>query len=100
MALVNPMKVRSVPLADSYKMRVSEMFIVGVMPLEEYSKDIDDGVLADYSNEYFNESVKELEEQLATKSYEKLSCQDNVPALAIVDIKSITESLKARIVKI
>lgn len=100
MALVNPMKVRSVPLADSYKMRVSEMFIVGVMPLEEYSKDIDDGVLADYSNEYFNESVKELEEQLATRSYEKLSCQENVPALAIVDIKSITESLKARIVKI
>lgn len=100
MALVNPMKVRSVPLADSYKMRVSEMFIVGVMPLEEYSKDIDDGVLADYSNEYFNESVKELEEQLATRSYEKLSCQENVPALAIVDIKSITEALKARIVKI
>jgi len=38
MVLVNPMKVRAVPLYTKSKMRVSEMFIVGIMDEKEYER--------------------------------------------------------------
>jgi hypothetical protein len=99
-ALVNPMKVRSVPVSDAHKMRVSEMFIVGVVELDQYSEHVDKGDISDYSEVYFNSSLEELEQELKNKSFEKLSCQDNVPALAIADIINIKDALKNRIVNI
>lgn len=97
-ALVNPMKVRSVPLSSSNKMRVSEMFIVGIVNLQEYSDYVDSEDISSYSEEYSLLSVSELEMQLQAKSWDKLSCQDNVPAVSIVDIKEITKALKERII--
>lgn len=99
-ALVNPMKVRSVPNHESNKMRVSEMFIVGVVELDQYSEHVDKGDISDYSEVYFNSSLEELEQELKNKSFEKLSCQDNVPALAIADIINIKDALKNRVVNI
>ena len=64
MCLVNPMFVRSVPTSECNKMRVSEMFIVGTMDLGDYESHVDSGDLNDYSDQYFKESVAELEEQL------------------------------------
>lgn len=99
-ALVNPMKVRSVPVSATNKMRVSEMFIAAVMPLEAYGEHVDSGEINDYSEEYYNIALEEIEEQLKNKSYETLSCQENVPALAIVDIKDIATQLRNRVVSI
>ena len=100
MVLVNPCKVRSVPNHDSNKMRVSEMFIVGVVSLKDYEEHVDSKDMVDFSQEYLNLSVEELEEQLKTKSFSGLSCQNNVPAISIKDIESIKNSLKNKIIKI
>jgi len=100
LALVNPSKVRSVPNHECNKMRVSEMFIVGAVDLGEYSSHVDSGDLADYSQEYFNASVEELEQQLKDKTFEKLSCQENVPVVSISNIIDIKNALKERIVTI
>ncbi len=99
-ALVNPMKVRSVPVYDSTKMRVSEMFIAGVVDLKEYENSVDTTQINDYSQEYFGITVEELEETLANQTYEDLACQDRVPAVAIKDIIDIKNVLKERLVKI
>lgn len=94
------MKVRSVPVSATNKMRVSDMFIAAVMPLEAYGEHVDSGEINDYSEEYYKISLDEIEEQLKNKSYETLSCQENVPALAIVDIKDIATQLRNRVVSI
>lgn len=98
--LVNPIFVRSVPNHESNKMRVSEMFIAGVVNFEDYEEGIDNGNLADYSDEYFGQSVQELQDQLKNKTFEGLSCQENVPVLPINNIVDIAKKLQERVVNI
>lgn len=99
MALVNPMKVRSVPTSATNKMRVSEMFIAGVLEEEEYKKEGSDGV-NDFSQDYFNSSVDELLAVIKGKTLAPLSCQSNVPALSLSSAKDVAAALKSRITKI
>lgn len=99
-ALVNPMYVRSVPNHECEKMRVSEMFIAAVAELNEYEELVEDGEILDYSNVYCKESLEELEQMLKEKRIDRISCQDSLPAISIIDVDKIREMLKARIVNI
>lgn len=99
-ALVNPMFVRSVPNHECEKMRVSEMFIAAVAELGEYEELVEDGEILDFSNEYCKESLEELEGMLAEKKIDKISCQEHLPAISIVDVAKIKEMLKERIVEV
>lgn len=98
LALVNPSKVRSVPVSDTNKMRVSEMFIAAVMDIDEYKNTVSEGVVNDFSQEYFNASVEELEEAILDTTFEeKFSCQDNKPVVTQVDIAAIKDVLSAKV---
>ncbi len=99
-ALVNPIYVRSVPNHECEKMRVSEMFIAAVAELNEYEELVEDGEILDYSNVYCKESLEELEQMLKEKRIDRISCQDSLPAISIIDVDKIRKMLKARIVNI
>lgn len=98
--LVNPMYVRSVPVSDAHKMRVSEMYILNIADLEEYSESVEKAEITDYSNEYCSQTLEELEQMIKDKKIDKISCQDNLPAISIVDVEAIRNMLKDRIIEI
>jgi hypothetical protein len=96
-ALINPMFVRSVPVADAHKMRVSEMFISAIVDKEEFDNLNE---LIDFSQEYCSNTLEDLQMELSNKVFEKLSCQDNLPITSLKEIIDITKVLSARIVKV
>ncbi len=96
-ALINPMFVRSVPVADAHKMRVSEMFISAIVDKEEFDNLNE---LIDFSQEYCSSTLEDLQIELSNKVFEKLSCQDNLPITSLKEIIDITKVLSARIVKV
>ena len=99
MALVNPMFVRSVPISEANKMRVSEMFIVGAVELDDYkSNTLLEGQLSDFSDLYSNQTIEELQTMLKDKSFDKIVCQDNITPVNLLTIKEITDSLRSKIV--
>lgn len=97
LALVNPSKVRSVPYYEGNKMRVSEMFIAAVVDIEEYKNSVSDSDIADYSQDYFNQSVEELEEIVKSKKFDTLTCQEQLPAVSMLNIEEIKNSLKKKV---
>ena len=96
-ALVNPMFVRSVPVVDAHKMRVSEMFIATIADKEEFDNLNE---LIDFSTEYCSSTLEDLQIELSNKVFEKLSCQNNLPITSLKEIIDITKILNERIVKI
>jgi hypothetical protein len=96
-ALINPMFVRSVPVADAHKMRVSEMFISAIVDKEEFDNLNE---LIDFSQEYCSNTLEDLQMELSNKVFEKLSCQDNLPITSLKEIIDITKILSERIVKV
>ena len=98
MALVNPAKVRSVPVSDTNKMRVSEMFIAAIMSLEDYKESTLNGEINDYSQEYFNTSVEELEQAVSRRDFSAYNCQDNKVSVNMATITEIKDALKKRVV--
>jgi len=94
LALVNPSKVRSVPIHDTNKMRVSEMFIAAVISLDDYKQSIMEDSVTDYSQEYFNLSVEQLEEDIKNSN---LNCQENYVNIAPQSIDKIKELLKNKV---
>ena len=96
-ALVNPMFVRSVPVADAHKMRVSEMFLATIADKEEFDNLNE---LIDFSTEYCSNTLEDLQMELSNKVFEKLSCQDNLPITSLKEIIDITKVLSERIVKV
>lgn len=97
LALVNPSKVRAVPVYDGNKMRVSEMFIAAVVDLDEYSKSVDEKDLADYSSHYFSKSVKELEEAVRSRDFEMLGCQGMLAGMTMASIEDIKNALSSKV---
>lgn len=95
--LVNPMFVRSVPVADAHKMRVSEMFISAIVDKEEFDNLNE---LIDFSQEYCSNTLEDLQMELSNKVFEKLSCQNNLPITSLKEIIDITKILSERIVKV
>lgn len=94
MALVNPMKVRAVPAYDSQKMRVSEMFIVGVLELDDEGDYMDaEYDVVSMDDEYFNIGVEELEEMAKSVNIKELSAHQLLPAVSMPALEFITETL-------
>jgi hypothetical protein len=99
LALVNPAKVRSVPYYESNKMRVSEMYIAAILPEDDFRKSVDEEDIADYSQEYFNFSVEQLEEALEDKTFEEQwTVQGNKPALVEKEVENIKDVLASKVV--
>jgi len=96
-ALINPMFVRSVPVSDAHKMRVSEMFLATIADKEEFDNLNE---LIDFSTEYCSSTLEDLQMELSNKVFEKLSCQDNLPITSLKEIIDITKVLSERIVKV
>jgi hypothetical protein len=96
-ALVNPMFVRSVPVSDANKMRVSEMFIATIADKEEFDNLNE---LIDFSTEYCSSTLEDLQIELSNKVFEKLSCQNNLPITSLKEIIDITKILNERIIKV
>ena len=96
-ALINPMFVRSVPVADAHKMRVSEMFLATIADKEQFDNLNE---LIDFSTEYCSNTLEDLQMELSNKVFEKLSCQDNLPITSLKEIIDITKVLSERIVKV
>ena len=96
-ALVNPMFVRSVPVADAHKMRVSEMFLATIADKEQFDNLNE---LIDFSTEYCSNTLEDLQMELSNKVFEKLSCQNNLPITSLKEIIDITKILNKRIVKV
>lgn len=94
MALVNPIFVRSVPKTETCKMRVSEMFICGVLEETDYSN-LEEVI--DFSEEYITQTLEELTEMLSNRTFDKISCQENIPNVSPKDIESIIDILQSRI---
>jgi hypothetical protein len=100
LALVNPSKVRAVPVYDGHKMRVSEMFIAAVVDLDEYSKSVDENDIVDFSNKYFSMSIDQLSEAVKNRDYSSFNCQGSVVDLSILDIDAIVKTLEAKVVEL
>lgn len=97
--LVNPSKAITVPLNETGKLRTIEMFIACVND-KEHGVHFDDGALSAFDNEYHDLSLNELEEAAKSKSFEKLSVLDTVPAVSLIDLKVIKEMLSRRIIHV
>lgn len=97
--LVNPSKAITVPLNETGKLRTIEMFIACVND-KDHGVHFDDGALSAFDNEYHDLSLAELEEAAKSKSFEKLSVLDTVPAVSLVDLKVIREMLSRRIIHV
>lgn len=100
LALVNPSKVRSVPINEGNKMRVSEMFIAATVDLDEYKESINDSYILDYSDKYFTISVEELKEKVTNKDFGSLACQDRLPALSMLNIEQVMNILRSKVTEI
>lgn len=101
LCIANPSKIRSVPISDTAKVRVSEMYIASVLEIDEKGNYMDEGIdVVNFDNDYFKLSVEELEKELENKSFNSLSCQDNAPVLSISSIQDITKALRERVVSI
>lgn len=96
-ALINPMFVRSVPVSDAHKMRVSEMFLATIADKKEFDNFNE---LIDFSQEYCSNTLEDLQIELSNKVFKKLSCQDNLPITSLKEIIDITKVLNERIVKV
>ncbi len=95
-ALVNPMKVRSVPKSSTNKMRVSEMFIVGVYDEQKFKNSNDDG-LEDYSDVYSNSTLDDLKKAVKNQDFSGFSCKNNNIPLSLQNVEKVTSELRNRI---
>lgn len=94
--LVNPSKAITVPINETGKLRTTEMFIACVND-KEHGKHFDESALGVFDEEYHDLSLTELEEAAKTKSFEKLSILDTVPAVSLVDLNTIKQMLQKRV---
>ena len=94
--LVNPSKAITVPKNETGKLRTTEMFIACVNDKEQ-GKHFDESALGVFDEEYHDLSITELEEAAKTKSFEKLSVLDTVPAVSLVDLNTIKQMLQKRV---
>lgn len=99
LCLVNPSKVRSVPIGEEGKMRVSEMYIASILEIDEEGKYMDEDIdIVNFDQEYFNYTVQDLEEDLKNKSFESLVCQDTIVPIPLQSVINIIDVLKNRVV--
>lgn len=101
LCIVNPSKVRSVPIGEEGKMRVSEMYVASILEIDDEGKYMDEDIdIVNFDQEYFNYTVEDLEEDLKNKSFESLVCQDAIAPLPLQSVINIIDILKNRVVLI
>lgn len=98
--LCNPMKVRSVPIADCSKMRSSELLPIAIVDFNNYKKFVETNEIINLSDNYFNETMEDLKIILKEKKFEKLTCQKELFDLTPKEIVNIVEILNNRIIKV
>lgn len=96
--LVNPSKTITVPTYDFGKMRVSEMFLVGVH--ENEGNHISNDLVHSFDEDYHNYTLEELKTSLEEKSLSSVSISEAVSELSLKEVKSVAEILKNRVVKV
>ena len=94
--LVNPSKTITVPTYDFAKMRVSEMFVIGVH--ENPGQHISEEAVHNFDEQYHNYSLEELESVLKTRSVAPVSISEAVSELSVPEVVSITEKLRLRVI--
>ena len=97
--LVSPSKAITVPKSETGKLRTTEMFIVCINN-KSLGVHFDSNGICEFDEKYHDYSLSQLEEAVKSKDFNKISIKDKTPELRISDLKSITEELKNRIVKI
>lgn len=98
--LVNPMKIRSVPVSDCSKMRSSELFPVAIIDFEDYKEFVETSEINELSETYYNESLEFLEDALKNKDFGSLTCQEELPQVSLKEIVDIAKILKSRVISI
>lgn len=98
--LVNPMKIRSVPINDCSKMRSSELFPIAIIDFEDYKNFVETNEVSKFSEIYCNESIEFLQEALKNKQFDKFTCQDNLFEMNPKEIINVIETLKKRVISI
>ena len=61
---------------------------------------IDESLIEEADEKYNQYTIDELEDSLKNKSFENYSIEENVPQISLLDMKTITETLKNRIVNV
>lgn len=97
--LVSPSKAITVPVNEWGKLRTTEMFIVCVNN-KPHGVHYDEGNLDLFDDEYNKFTIGELEQSIANKSFEAISIKENIPEVTIKDIKTISEILKQKLIKV
>lgn len=101
LVIVNPMHIRSVPIGEEGKMRVSEMFIASTLDIDEEGKYMDDDIdIVQFDEDYSSVKVAELQDILKNREFERLSCQSELPVVPLTDIVNIVEILQNKVVHI
>ena len=96
--LVNPTKTITVPTYEIKKMRVSEMYVVGIH--ENVGNHISDELIHSFDENYHNYSLEELEDALKNRSVANVSVAEAVSELPIKEIVNIKDLLSKRIILI
>lgn len=100
---MNPAKIRSVPVYDGNKMRVSEMFIAAVIE-EKDGKYMDEDVdIVHFDEQYHAYSVEELQDALKENNYSVIKCQNKqvpISDTAVEEIVDMISVLGKRVVKV
>lgn len=96
--LLNPSKIRSVPVSDANKLRSSELFMVCTSDFTNYEELVNSKELLDFSDVYAKETALELEEALKNKSFETFTCQEETVSLTILDLTTIKNNISKRII--
>jgi hypothetical protein len=94
--LVNPCKAITVPLHETGKLRTTEMFVACVNDKPQGTH-FDDRALVAFDEEYHDLTITELELVAKTKSFEKLTVKEEVPAISLVDLSKIKDMLRTKV---
>ena len=103
LCLVNPAKIRSVPIYDGNKMRVSEMFIAAVIEIKDGKYMDEDVDIVHFDEEYHAYSLEELQDALKERDYSVIKCQDEevpVSHVEMEEIVSMIDIIGRRVVKV
>lgn len=97
--LVNPSKTITVPTHDVGKMRVSEMFIVGINH-QPHGEHVSESTVHQFDENYHNYSLEELKNALAEKSVSNMSISDAISDLSLKEVSNISDILNNRLITI
>ncbi len=96
--LINPSKTITVPTHEISKMRVSEMFVIGIH--ENEGSHISEDFIQHFDEEYHNYTLSELKLALSEKSLEPVSVSEAVSELSLKEVQNISTILRDRIINI